>query len=475
MAKVVVFTPDGSGSQTGLTYGDNPMFSSGLEKSRQRQGVFMGADNKPYYMTILAGEGTPDSVDDSMVEKRKDGRNFVSDRIKTGEQGIISGTLVWRYPLMKYWLRNVMGRPKSVTRVDNNFETDNAGAFRKYHFEYPAVGSPEIELWDFWYGVKESATWYGRVKTRAFNQDGSRGGDAGDLTGSLDLHANDFEYDQTFPGFVAESALQNISISGASGGTFKAKVTNPTTGVTAETAALAYNISAAAFQTALQGLANVGAGQLLVTGTEPYAVAAAGTFVNLALATIEIDATSLTGDDPQVRVAVVKAGSDGNGPIELPSKPISIDDKKVYLAKNDAELAAIDFSDDDDARLLGTTASSFSASDLWGPHWTENGSRRASNFIASNGTFTASITVPKGTLIEKWLRDNTNGCVATQFWLVFKEMCGNDAIITYMWVHRSAGATPSNDNDVYQAVYELDIADNPNHSPFQIDVIESWA
>lgn len=52
----------------------------------------------------------------------------------------------------------------------------------------------------------------------------------------------------------------------ATGGTFTATFT-PTVGAPATTAALAWNISVAALQTAIQGLASVGAGNATVTGT----------------------------------------------------------------------------------------------------------------------------------------------------------------------------------------------------------------
>ena len=474
MAKVSVFTATGSGSVSGLAYGENPMFSSGSDLARQRQAVVVGSDNKPYFLTNFYGQGTGDSTDETFVEKRKDGRNFVANQLKTGVQGMLSGELVWRYPLNKIWFPNIFGKAKAVERVGADFAPNVAGTLRRFRYEYPRVGAPTIELWDIFYGTKNNAVKYGRAKTRSFNQDGSRGGDAGDLTGNIEFHANDVQYDTVFPGYVAESARQNVSVSGATGGTFTLTVTNPVTGVTETTAALAHNITAAALQTALEALGNVGSGDLTVTGTAPYQIDGAGAFANKALATIEANASGLTGTGAAVKVTVVRAGSDGLGPIEPLDNPIGIDDKWVYVAKTDAELALIDFTDADDVRKIDTTASSFNASDLWNPHFTENGSRTPSSFVMAS-QFGASIQLERGTATEKWLRDNTNGCSTEKFWLVFKEQCGQNALVVKMFVQRNAAAEPSNDNDVYQATYALAVCDHPTLSPFQMDVYEPWS
>jgi hypothetical protein len=80
---------------------------------------------------------------------------------------------------------------------------------------------------------------------------------------------------------------------GATGGTFKLSYAGQ------QTAAIAYNAAAAAIQTALEALVNVGVGDIVVTGTNPSTTPIVFTFANdkaaTAQPTIVIDKTAVTG------------------------------------------------------------------------------------------------------------------------------------------------------------------------------------
>jgi hypothetical protein len=80
---------------------------------------------------------------------------------------------------------------------------------------------------------------------------------------------------------------------GATAGTFKLTYAG------LQTAAIAYNAAAAAIQTALEALTNVGVGDIVVTGTNPTTTPMVFTFANdkagTAQPTIVIDKTTVTG------------------------------------------------------------------------------------------------------------------------------------------------------------------------------------
>lgn len=79
----------------------------------------------------------------------------------------------------------------------------------------------------------------------------------------------------------------------ATGGTRTLTVTNPVTGVSATTTALAYNASAATIQAALIALSNVASGDIVVTGTYIYTFG--GEFAGQDIDMIVIGTGSLTG------------------------------------------------------------------------------------------------------------------------------------------------------------------------------------
>ena len=91
-----------------------------------------------------------------------------------------------------------------------------------------------------------------------------------------------------------------MRVNNATGGTFTLTLSGQTT------APIAYNATAAAIQTALEALSNVGAGNVQVTGTGTVATANQtvlfkGTFEEKDVAQLASNATALTGTDPDRR------------------------------------------------------------------------------------------------------------------------------------------------------------------------------
>jgi hypothetical protein len=98
---------------------------------------------------------------------------------------------------------------------------------------------------------------------------------AGGFLAGLQINWDTDKLDLTGAGFgrafqtdvqMTTNEVQTIVVD-ATGGTFTVTVTNPETGAAATTSALAYNIGASAFQTALEALSNVEVGDVVVTGT----------------------------------------------------------------------------------------------------------------------------------------------------------------------------------------------------------------
>jgi hypothetical protein len=92
--------------------------------------------------------------------------------------------------------------------------------------------------------------------------------------------------------------FQTVSVD-ASGGTFKLSFG---AGAPTETGSIAYNASAAAVQTELEGLGDIGAGDVAVSGPAggPWTVRFIGTLGNVNQPNLGIDGTLLTGDNPAI-------------------------------------------------------------------------------------------------------------------------------------------------------------------------------
>lgn len=109
----------------------------------------------------------------------------------------------------------------------------------------------------------------------------------------------------------ATSEVQTVTVNGTpTGGTFTLTFRGATT------AGLAYNAAASAVQTALQGLATIGASNATVTGSAggPYTVTFAAALANTAVDEIVADGSSLTGGTaPSVTVVTITEGEAANG------------------------------------------------------------------------------------------------------------------------------------------------------------------
>jgi hypothetical protein len=101
---------------------------------------------------------------------------------------------------------------------------------------------------------------------------------------------------------AAQNSVQQVQMVGPpTGGTFRLAVNNVATG------ALAYNISAAALQTALQGLSSVGAGNATVTlAGNTYTVTFGGGLAGQNIPAMESDPSQLTGPGNQDAVVTVQ-------------------------------------------------------------------------------------------------------------------------------------------------------------------------
>lgn len=111
-----------------------------------------------------------------------------------------------------------------------------------------------------------------------------------------------------YQGGTVQNEVQTITISGTpTGGTFRLSFRGQAT------AAIAFNAAAAAVQTALLALGNVGATDLAVTGGPgpgtPYVVTFGGNLAGQDVDTIALDTNSLTGGStPTVTTAVTTPG-----------------------------------------------------------------------------------------------------------------------------------------------------------------------
>ena len=106
---------------------------------------------------------------------------------------------------------------------------------------------------------------------------------------------------------TAATEVQTITLSGSpTGGTFTLSFQGQTT------AGLAYNVAAAAVQTALQGLSTIGSGNATVTGTGPWVVTFAGSLADQGVDLIVANGSGLTGGTaPSIAVARTTAGKTG--------------------------------------------------------------------------------------------------------------------------------------------------------------------
>lgn len=105
-----------------------------------------------------------------------------------------------------------------------------------------------------------------------------------------------------FLGSSLVNEVQTVTLGGPSAGTFLLTLTNPFTGVTAQTAAIAFNAASSAVQSALEALSIVQVGDVTVSGAAggPYTVTFTGRFAGINVAVLVGDFTGLTGGAPVI-------------------------------------------------------------------------------------------------------------------------------------------------------------------------------
>lgn len=126
--------------------------------------------------------------------------------------------------------------------------------------------------------------------------------------------------------------VQSIIKTGTvTGGTFTLAVTNPQTGASATTGAIAYNAIASAIQTALEALSNVEVGEVVVAGGPAPSVAVTiefrGRFGQVNVAAMTVDSTLITGGGSMA----LTTATPGVPPTELTGVRLRPEHLKVYL------------------------------------------------------------------------------------------------------------------------------------------------
>lgn len=102
----------------------------------------------------------------------------------------------------------------------------------------------------------------------------------------------------------AVNEIQTVTVSGATGGNFTLTFKSETT------AAIAYNASAAAVESALEALSNLDPADVSVAGNSggPWTITFGGQYANIDLDEVTVDATGLTGGAPAATVHTVANG-----------------------------------------------------------------------------------------------------------------------------------------------------------------------
>lgn len=171
----------------------------------------------------------------------------------------------------------------------------------------------------------------------------------------------------TGPTLTVVNEVQTVTVNGTpTGGTFQLSYNGQTTGT------IAYNAAASVVQTALQGLATVGSGNLLVTGGAggPYTCTFAGSKGGMKIVNLIVgDAgASLTGGStPSVSVARTTPG----GLAETAKIPVVPDDIDVYLATTSGALGTLG------AQLVRSFDSQFAIADRTAPFYVQKAANQS--------------------------------------------------------------------------------------------------
>lgn len=205
----------------------------------------------------------------------------------------------------------------------------------------------------------------------------------------------------------------------------------------------------------------------LATGT--YTVTLQGALANTNIADWTIGTAGYSTDS-------VTQGSAGSGPT-IPTGPyLKANDRRVYLATSDADLATIDMTDmpndlgvGGDAHLLASAyASGFSMADLYNVFYSHNGLTHATDFVPGAQNIGAFVTLPfdPDSLSDcEWLEQTAYGCAATGFWISYRDVCGGFEFWVDLYVTRTEAPGYGADNDVDSRTFNFGRAINPSGGP----------
>jgi hypothetical protein len=131
-----------------------------------------------------------------------------------------------------------------------------------------------------------------------------------------------------------QNQAYSLTITGSpTGGTFA--ITVVVDGVSATTSGLAYNANAAAIQTAIRALSNVGSGNANVTGSGPFAIEFVSGLANTPV-TLTADGALLTGGtSPAASVSTTAAGYNYTEAL------IAVDDVKVAMKEESEDFTPV--------------------------------------------------------------------------------------------------------------------------------------
>jgi len=194
---------------------------------------------------------------------------------------------------------------------------------------------------------------------------------------------------------MSTNEVQRVTLTNATGGTFKL------TFDAQETGTIAYNAAASAVQAALEALSNIDVGDVVVTGVAggPYDVEFRGQYRQTNVNAMTADGGSLTGTSPTVAVTTPTPGV---APTQLSLVPVLGNTAKVYMDDTYAGLGT--------TKLTGAMATGFRIAGRRAPFWTldadqESWSDTVDTVPSAEGTLMVSADSEGMALLER-VRDN---------------------------------------------------------------------
>lgn len=402
------------------------------------------------YRTDITTEGSGWEHMQRWVERNADGYNAPISTALAAEEGQISGGWVPRYALIPSILDAACGEA---------FSDVVAASVRTRKWRLPESGRRSIITYSGFYGVLESAVLleYGKLLALSFSNVRS-----GDTAGNISWHFNQVTRLQEIRMSGGVSEVQTITRNATvpTAGGYTITVTNPDTGVSATTASIAFDANAAAIQAALEALANVAPGDVVVTGG-PFSSATlvtltfGGAFAQEDVAPVTIASIDLL-PLPTFTVATATPGAAGAiSTIDSPS--IETDHWYVYKADNWTDLNAIDMADPaDPLRLATVQAHEFGVDGLVGPTWFEDREKFAASHVDRKPTVTASVTMQKSDTGQcEEIYSSEAGCRSTPMWIRMAAKCATDEFWVDLWCARNAQPGYPVADDIYQHQYPL--------------------